>query len=278
MSAGKMHADEVEIDVSLVGRLLAAQFAQWADQPIAPVHSAGTVYALFRLGDDMVVRLPRRHKYLAEIDKEHQWLPWLAPHLPLAIPVPLAKGAPGEGFLLPWSVYRWLEGEDATIACVADLSQAAHDLAHFIAALQGIRTAGWPPPGPPSASRGVLLSTRDAETRAAIASLDGMLDTRAATAAWKTALQAPAWDGPPVWVHGDLSPLNLLVERGRISAVIDFGRLGVGDPACDLIVAWNFLSADARDVFRAALRVDDAVWARGRGWALSIGLIALPYC
>ncbi len=121
------------------------------------------------------------------------------------------------------------------------------------------------------------LSTRDADTRAAIASLDGMLDTGAVTAAWDAALQAPAWDGPPVWIHGDLQSLNLLVQQGRISAVIDFGCLGVGDPACDLIVAWNLLSAETRDVLRAALPVDDATWARGRGWALSVGLIALPY-
>jgi aminoglycoside phosphotransferase (APT) family kinase protein len=277
MSAGKMHADEVNVDVSLVGRLLAAQFPQWADLPIAPVHSAGTDNAIYRVGSDMAVRLPRIEGATGQVDKEHQWLPRLASHLPLAIPVPLALGTPGEGYPWQWSVYRWLEGENATIERIADPGQAARDLAQFVAALQRIDPAGGPPPGAHNSFRGVPLSTRDAHTRAAIASLDGMLDTGAVTAVWDAALQAPAWHGPPVWIHGDLQSLNLLVQQGRISAVIDFGCLGVGDPACDLIVAWNLLSAQTRDVFRAALPVDDATWARGRGWALSVGLIALPY-
>lgn len=272
MSAGKMHADEIETDVALVRQLLAAQFPRWADLPLAPVRSAGTDNALYRLGDDMVVRLPRIHWAIGGMDKEHEWLPRLAPLLPLAIPVPLAQGTPGEGYPWQWSVYRWLDGEDATIAPFADLGQAARDLAHFIAALRRID-----PTGGPAASRGVPLSTRDAPTRAAIASLRGMLDTDAVTAAWEAALQAPAWDGPPVWIHTDLQPLNLLVERGRLCAIIDWEGLGVGDPACDLMLAWNLLSAETRNVFRATLAVDDAAWARGRGWALSVGLIALPY-
>jgi aminoglycoside phosphotransferase (APT) family kinase protein len=277
MSASKMHVDEVDVDVALVGRLLAAQFPQWADLAIAPVHSAGTDNAIYRLGSDMAVRLPRIERATGQVDKEHQWLPRLAPHLPLAIPAPRALGTPGEGYPWQWSVYQWLEGETATIERIADLYEAARDLAHFVAALQRIDPVGGPLPGVHNSFRGVPLSTRDAQTRAAIASLDGMLDTGAVTAAWDGALQAPAWHGPPVWIHGDLSPLNLLVQRGRLSAVIDFGCLGVGDPACDLQVAWNLLSAQTRDVFRAALPVDDATWTRGRGWALSVGLIALPY-
>jgi aminoglycoside phosphotransferase (APT) family kinase protein len=277
MAEGKMHADEVDIDISLVSRLLAAQFPQWADLAIAPVHSAGTDNALYRLGSDMVVRLPRIESATGPVDKEHRWLPRLAPHLPLAIPVPLAKGIPGEGYPWHWSVYRWLEGETATSERIADSDQAARKLAQFITALQQIDPTDGPPPGAHNSFRGVPLSTRDAETRAAIAELSGMLDTDAVTPAWDAALQAPAWPGPPVWIHGDLAPLNLLVERGELSAVIDFGCLGVGDPACDLIVAWNLLSAQSRAVFRAALPLDDATWARGRGWALSVGLIALPY-
>ncbi|HKF39306.1 MAG TPA: aminoglycoside phosphotransferase family protein, partial [Ktedonobacteraceae bacterium] len=165
----------------------------------------------------------------------------------------------------------------ATSEHITDPGQAARDLAQFVAALQRIDPTGGPHPGVHNSFRGVPLSTRDAETRAAIAELSGMLDTGAVTAAWDAALQAPAWHGPPVWIHGDLQALNLLVAVGRLSAVIDFGCLGVGDPACDLQVAWNLLSAQIRDVFRAALQVDDATWARGRGWALSVGLIALPY-
>ena len=211
------------------------------------------------------------------MDKEYQWLPRLAPLLPLAIPVPLAKGTPGEGYPWHWSVYRWLEGENATIERIADPRQAATELAQFIAALQRIDPTGGPPPGPNNSSRGVPLELRDPDTRAAIASLHGTLDGEAVTAAWEAALQAPVWRGPPVWIHGDLQSGNLLAQQGRLSAVIDFGCLGVGDPACDLQVAWNLLSAESRDLFRAALPVDDATWARGRGWALSVGLIALPY-
>lgn len=273
----KMHADEVDIDSALVGRLLAAQFPHWADLPVEPVQSAGTNNAIYRLGDGLAVRLPRIEGAIGQLDKEHLWLPRLAPHLPLAIPVPLAMGRPGEGYPWPWSVYRWHIGESADNQLLTDQGQAARDLAQFIAALQRIDPAGWPPVSPPTSSRGGPLSTRDAPTRAAIARLSGLIDTDAATAAWKAALQVPEWHGAPVWIHGDLLPGNLLVKLGRISAIIDFGVLGVGDPACDLIVAWSLLSSHGRDIFRAALPVDDATWARGRGWALSIGLIALPY-
>ena len=220
MSPSKMHADEADIDVSLVSRLLAAQFPRWADLPIAPVHSAGTDNALYRLGSDMAVRLPRIENATGQVDKEHRWLPRLAPHLPLIIPIPLAKGTPDEGYPWQWSVYQWLTGENATIERIADPGQAARDLAQFVTTLQRIDPVGGPPPGVYNSFRGEPLSTRDAETRAAIASLDGMLDTGTVTSAWDTALQAPAWHGPPVWIHGDLSPLNLLVERGRISADI----------------------------------------------------------
>jgi aminoglycoside phosphotransferase (APT) family kinase protein len=272
-----MHVDEVDIDETLVRQLLAAQFPQWADRSIEPVPSAGTNNALYRLGSDMAVRLPRIEGAIGQMDKEHLWLPRLAPLLPLAIPVPLALGRPGVGYPWPWSVYQWLEGEKAEGQRIVEEGQAARDMAQFISALQRINPVDWPPPGLPNSSRGVPLSTRDAPTRAAIADLSGMLDTDAVTAAWDAALQVPAWHGPPVLTHGDLLPGNLLVQRGRISAVIDFEGLGVGDPACDLIVAWSLLSAHTRDIFRTALAVDDATWARGRGWALSIGLIALPY-
>jgi aminoglycoside phosphotransferase (APT) family kinase protein len=272
-----MHLNEVDTDVALVGRLLAAQFPHWAGLPIEPVPSAGTDNALYRLGADMAVRLPRIHWATAQVDKEHRWLPRLAPFLPLAIPVPLAKGTPGAGYPWHWSVYRWLDGENATIERLADPRQAATALAQFIVALQRIDPTGGPPPGPHNSFRGVPLAMRDTPTRAAIADLGGTLDAAAVTAAWEAALQAPTWPGPHVWIHGDLQSGNLLAVQGGLSAVIDFGCLGVGDPACDLIVAWNLLSAETRDVFRAALPVDNATWARGRGWALSVGLIALPY-
>ncbi|MDM9381344.1 aminoglycoside phosphotransferase family protein [Chlorogloeopsis sp. ULAP01] len=276
MTSGKMHVDEVDTNTSLVSRLLASQFPQWADLPIEPVQSAGTDNAVYRLGNDMAVRLPRIHWAIAQVEKEHHWLPRLASFLPLTIPIPLAKGEPSEGYPWQWSVYRWLEGESATMECIANPRQAATDLAQFIADLQRIDTTG----GPLAVDnnlRGIPLAMRDTYTREAIAALDGMIDTDAAIIVWEDALQAPEWDRAPVWFHGDLLPGNLLVEGGRLSAVIDFGGLGVGDPACDLMIAWGLFSGESRDVFRVALGIDDATWARGRGHALSQAVIFIPY-
>lgn len=277
MAAGKMHPDEVEISDSLVRRLIAAQFPQWADLPVAPVASAGTDNALYRLGDAMAVRLPRIHWAAGQAEKEQRWLPQLGPQLPLPIPVPLAMGAPADGYPWNWSVTRWLVGENATLDRIAHPLKFARALAEFVAALHRISPEGGPTPGPHNSGRGVPLAERDLATRAAIVACAGLIDTDAATAAWNAALAAPAWGGPPAWIHGDLQSGNLLAQDGRLSAVIDFGCLGVGDPACDLIVAWNLLPTDAREVFRATLAVDDATWARGRGWAVSVGVIALPY-
>ena len=277
MSTSKMHVDEVDTNVPLVGRLLITQFPQWANLPIEQAQSAGTGNALYRLGDDMVVRLPRIPSAVGQVDKEQKWLPRLAPLLPLNIPVPLAKGKPSDGYPWHWSVYRWLEGEDATTARIADPRQAATDLAQFIIALQQIEATGGPPPGQHNFFRGVPLTVRDHQTRDAIAALDDVLDANEVIAAWEAAIETPAWNGTPVWLHGDLHAGNLLVQQGKLSAVIDFGGLGVGDPACDVMAAWLFLSAKNRPVFREVLQADDATWARGRGWALSFGLIALPY-
>ncbi|RMF76469.1 MAG: aminoglycoside phosphotransferase family protein, partial [Chloroflexi bacterium] len=277
MPVGKMHADEIDIDDLLVRRLLTAQFPQWADLHIEAVSSAGTDNALYRLGDAMVMRLPRIHNAVAQVDKEQMWLPKLAPHLPLAIPTPLARGKPGAGYPFQWSIYRWLDGDNAMLDRITDPAQMATQLAQFINALQHIDTTGGPCPGSHNFSRGVPLVMRDADTRAAIDSLHGIIDTDAASAAWDAALNTPAWNNPPVWIHGDLQSGNLLAQNGRLSAVIDFGGLAVGDPACDLQVAWNLFDVEARAVFRDAVSVDEATWARGRGWALSVGLIALPY-
>ncbi|MEW1923950.1 aminoglycoside phosphotransferase family protein [Streptomyces sp. NPDC088360] len=272
MSRAKMHADEADIDTSLVRRLLAAQFPAWSDLAVEPVDSNGTVNAIYRLGDDMAVRLPRIEGGVEDVQREVRHLPRLAPSLPLAVPAPLGMGEPGEGFPWPWYVYRWLEGENPVVGAVDQPGLFAADLAEFVRALQRVDTAD----APPAYRRGPLAS-RDGATREAIARLGGIIDTGAATAAWDAALRAPRWDGPPVWVHADLQPGNLLTADGRLSAVIDFGCMGHGEPAVDLMTAWSLLTADSRPGFRAALDVDDATWARGRGWALSIALIELPY-
>jgi aminoglycoside phosphotransferase (APT) family kinase protein len=277
VAAPKMHADELDIDAALVRRLLAGQFPAWADLPVEPVVPRGTDNALYRLGDEMVVRLPRRERTSPTLENERRWLPRLAPLLPLAVPVPLVEGTRGEGYPFTWSVYTWLQGETASGERSTDPSRLAIDLARFIAALQRIDPTGGPSPGEHNFFRGVPLARRDEATRAAIVSLSGEIDVDAVTAAWDEALRAPQWERPPVWAHGDLDSRNLLVEEGRLSAVIDWGGLGVGDPACDVMVAWKVLSADTRDIFRTALSVDEATWARGRGWALSQALMALAY-
>lgn len=276
MQVGKLHPDELDIDTALVARLVASQFPEWAALPVERVPSSGTDNAIFRLGDELAARLPRTPTRAAPLAKEREWLPRLAPLLPLEAPVPIAKGEPGEGFPLEWSVCRWCAGENATPDRIGDLEQAARDLARFVAALQRIDPAGGPPPGAHNYGRGEPLANRDASVRAALADLHGEVDVAAAAASWDESLATPVFTGAPVWIHGDIAPGNLLVRDGQLSAVIDFGCLGVGDPACDLLVGWTLLG-DARSVLRAELGVDDATWTRGRGWALSMALIALPY-
>lgn len=273
----------VLIDETLVRRLLATQFPQWADLPVAPVPQSGMDNATFRLGDDLSVRLPRYAHWAGQVDREHRWLPHLAPHLPLPVSEPLAKGEPGEGYPHRWSVYRWLDGTTATPQSLGDPVQAAVDLAGFIVALQAVDATGGPGPQQSNAFRGVPLGdTRDsiaAETRVLpkIEALrgTGLVDTDALSEVWEAALAASAWHRPPVWIHGDLDAGNLLTSDGRLSAVIDFGTLAVADPAVDLVPAWKFLPARARDVFREAVGADDATWARGRGWALA-GSLPVP--
>ena len=276
----KMHANEQAIDVALVRRLVASQFPQWAHLEPVPVPSAGTDNALYRLGDDLVARLPRVPTAVPQVEKEQRWLPQLAAALPIAIPAPLAKGAPAEGFPWVWSVYRWLPGQAAFASKVTDKREAARALAEFIGALQQIDPTGGPEPGAHNSRRGVPLATRDAGVHRALEALRTDLDAptlEAAATEWQAAIDALVWDRSGLWIHGDLHGGNMLVDGGRLSAVIDWGCLGIGDPACDVMAAWTFLDAPAREVFRTALDVDDATWARSRGWALSMALIALPY-
>ena len=269
-----MQHDKVPVDASLVRRLVSTQFPQWAHLPIRPVELGGWDNRTFHLGERMTVRLPSAAAYALQVEKEHHWLPRLAPHLPLPIPVPLAMGQPADGYPWHWSVYRWLDGEVASIECIADLRQFAIDLAEFLVALYRIDATGGPPPGPQNFYRGGSLTVYDDETRQAIAALEGAIDTKAATAVWEAALAA-TWRGSPVWVHGDVAAGNLLVRDGRLSAVIDFGTSGVGDPACDLAIAWTLLAGESRETFRAALPLDDGTWTRGRGWTLWKALITL---
>jgi aminoglycoside phosphotransferase (APT) family kinase protein len=263
----RMHADELEIDEALVRRLLTAQFPQWADLPLSRIEPSGTVNAIFRLGDELAVRLPRRKGPTESGGKELDWLPRLAPLLPLEIPVPVAQGRPTADYPWFWDVYTWVDGEIAPVEAI-DAIRAARDLAALVAALQQVDPEGAP------RGRGIPLAERDPEFRHWLARFDG--DPSVAQA-WHRALAAPPWDDPPVWHHGDLDARNWLVRNGRICAVIDWGSMGVGDPACDVMVAWKLHSGEARDAFREALPTDDATWERARGWAVSQAVAALSY-
>jgi aminoglycoside phosphotransferase (APT) family kinase protein len=273
--AVRIHEGEFEFDEALVRGLLVEQFPQWAELPLERVASSGTDNAIYRLGARLAVRLPRVPCSAGQTEKDLEWLPKLAPQLPLALPVPLALGHPGRGFPWTWGVYEWIDGASARLELLADACECATQLAEFVLALRRVELPGGPGVG---AGRGRPLSERDAQVREAIGQLEGEIDVAAVTRAWEQDLKAPLFAGAAQWTHGDLLPGNLVVGRdGRLSAVIDWACLGLADPACDLITAWSLFTGTSREAFRERLGVDDGTWARGRGWALSVALIQLPY-
>ncbi len=263
----RMHVDELWVDGALVRRLLGEQFPEWVDLPLRRIEPSGTENAIFRLGEKLSVRLPRREGPTEPGGKESDWLPTLAPLLPVEVPVPVAQGRPTGDYPWFWDIHSWVEGETVPVEQI-DAVQAASDLAALVAALQQIDPTCAPP------GRGVALAERDEDVRHWLARFDGDLMV---TAEWERALAAAPWDGPPVWHHGDLDARNWLVRDGRISGVIDWGCMGVGDPACDAMVAWKLHSPAARDRFREALPTDDATWERARGWVLSQAVAILAY-
>ena len=276
----RLHADQPAVDAALVRRLIASQHPRWAGLPLEPLASDGTTNAIFRVGTAATVRLPLVHYGEAAIDVEGRWLPRIAPRLPLAVPEQLATGEPDAGYPFRWSVHRWIEGAPVSRVPPADLVTLAQDLAAWLAALHRIDTTD----GRDAVShdlRGAPLARRDAATRRGLAALAGEIDVDVATAVWEDALRAERWTRTPVWVHGDLMAGNLLARDGRLAAVIDFAGLGVGDPACDLMIAWGLFSGASRAAFRGALRqgigLDEATWARGRGHALHQAAVYIPY-
>ena len=266
--------DRSSIDVALARRLVDRQFPQWAELPLADVEVDGWDNRTFRLGPELTVRLPSGDWYAKQVDKEQRWLPVLAPRLPLPIPTPVARGAPDAGYPYPWSVYRWLDGELASKGHIDDLTAFATSLAGFLNALGRADATDGPPPGEHNFFRGGPLATYEREALAAVDELGDEVPRDAVLRAWEDAMST-TWDRDPVWLHGDVAVGNLLVRDGRLAAVLDFGTSGVGDPACDLVIAWTFLAGASRDRFRAELGVDAATWSRGRGWALWKALITL---
>jgi aminoglycoside phosphotransferase (APT) family kinase protein len=260
------------IDAELVKRLIASQFPEWKGLLVQPVARTGWDHRTFHLGTTMAVRLPSGEEYASQIEKEFYWLPKLAPFLPLAIPKPLALGKPGEGYPWNWSIYRWIEGESADSVSLPDFTDFALCLADFLRALHSIDSKGGPQPGAHNFYRGGSLKIYDEEARRALLSLRGKFDVQAAIRIWEKALSS-FWHGPPVWVQGDVSAGNLLIKNGELTAVIDFGLLAVGDPACDLAIAWTLFQGKSREVFRNRLKLDDGTWERGRAWALWKALV-----
>ncbi|MFZ6992909.1 aminoglycoside phosphotransferase family protein [Curtobacterium sp. RRHDQ66] len=262
------------IDADLVRRLVAEQFPAWSDLPATEVDPQGWDNRTYRLGDALSVRLPSAEGYVAAVEKEQRVLPYLAPYLDVAVPEPVGLGRPGSGYPFPWSVRRWLDG---TVAAGADpdRSELAADVGRVLRQLRAVPADGGPAAGAHSFHRGAHPSFYDHEVRDALDRLGNDVDRAACEAVWDTAC-ATTWERPAVWFHGDVAPTNLLVgDDGRLTALIDFGTCGVGDPACDLVLAWTFLDPGARQVFRDAVGLDDATWARGRGWALWKSLIML---
>jgi len=270
-----MH-DSLKINVSLVKKLIKEQFPQWSDFAINPVELSGFDNRTFHLGTKMSIRLPSAQSYAAQVQKEQRWLPLLSPHVSCTIPQPIAMGNPSENYPWNWSIYSWIEGKSANTLSDHDmnLQKIAMDLAHFINELHTIDTTNGPLPGPHNYYRGGPLAIYDVETRNAINQLPDLIDTNAAISLWNKALDAQ-WNKKPVWVHGDFSAGNILIKNNQLNAVIDFGCMGIGDPACDLTIAWTLLTSDSRKTFKSHVNIDSDTWARARGWALWKSLITI---
>jgi aminoglycoside phosphotransferase (APT) family kinase protein len=262
------------IDTRLVRELVRSQFEQWAELPVRPVPVDGWDNRTFRLGRTLTVRLPSAAGYVEQVAKEQRWLPVLAPRLPLPIPEPVAVGRPTADYPWPWSIYRWIDGTPAESAHITDPMAFATTLAGFLRALAAVETEDAPAPGTHNFFRGAPLAVYDDETRPALDVLADRVPVRHARQVWQRALNS-RWDAAPVWFHGDVSAGNLLTRQGELRAVIDFGSCGVGDPACDLVIAWTLLTGAGAKAFQAALPWDARTWERARGWALWKSVITI---
>jgi aminoglycoside phosphotransferase (APT) family kinase protein len=269
----RMHEDEVDVDEALVQALLADQLPDLADLPLTIVEPWGTDHAVWRLGDELVVRLPRIRWAASQPAREATWLPRLAPHLPVAIPEPVALGEPAHGYPFGWAVHRWIAGSGARLDRIDDPEGFALDLAEVVRRLRAVPTDS----APAARSRARPVQDYDADTRKAIELASRLIDAEAATALWEDALAAPPHNGAPVWVQGDLEG-NCLVRDGRLTGIVDWGSACAGDPAVDVQVGWSPLfTEESRAAFLDALEVDDATVRRAKGAAVNQACAALPY-
>jgi aminoglycoside phosphotransferase (APT) family kinase protein len=258
-----------KISIALTAELVQQQFPRWSKLPIRPVELSGHDNRSFRLGDTMLIRLPSAKGYVEQVQKEQLWLPKLAPYLSFQIPKPIAMGKPNQNYPWNWSIYQWIDGYSANTKDIDDshLEHIAIALAQFLKELHQIDSKDGPPAGPHNYYRGAHPSVYDAAAKADIATLKTIIDADNALAVWNKAI-ASKWHLPPLWIHGDFASGNILLNNNTITAIIDFGCMGVGDPACDLVIAWTFLNKKSRKIFKEHLDLDANTWARARGWAL----------
>lgn len=269
-------APRLEVREEIVCGLIAEQFPQWAGLKVVALVPGGWDNRSFRLGDEMLVRLPSARRYAGQPETEAAWLSYLAERLPLPVPESLELGRPGNGYPYPWSVQRWIPGAPVDLEN-GNPCRVAAELAGFLRALQAVDPAGGPEPGPRNFYRGAHLTVYARETAECLAELEGRIDIEAASRVWYEAVSASIPE-KPVWVHGDVSAGNLLQKAGRLNAVIDFGCVAVGDPACDLAAAYTLFNGRARDVFRDAMEAGRDTWCRARGWVLWKALTMLRAC
>src|SRR3990167_181520 len=271
-----MKQNKFDVSVSLIKNLIFEQFSQWKNLPIKEVEVQGWDNRTFRLGSEMLIRMPSAECYAVKVEKEQKWLPILAKHLSIKIPEPIAMGKPSKDYPWNWSIYKWIEGKSANTLNVneKDLENIAKQVDQFLNELHKIDTAGAPSPGKHNFYRGGDLSVYDKETRSAIEKLKTFISAENVLKVWEKALGS-AWNKNPIWIHGDLSAGNILIQNNRLVGIIDFGGTAVGDPACDLVIAWTFLKNKSRKIFKANVNLDNDTWTRARGWALWKAVITL---
>lgn len=259
----------LNITANLAAKLISDQFPEYAHLPVASVEKQGHDNRTYHLGNDLLIRMPTAESYALKVPKEQKLLPQLAPYLSVKIPVPIKMGSPSKYYPYHFSIYRWLSGRSINLLFLSDetLLSLAYDLAKFLKELESIHNIEGPMPGQHNWWRGDHLSVYDEGARGQIAKLEGVIDSDAALKLWLQACKTK-WSKPPVWVHGDFAIGNMLLENGRLSAIIDFGGMALGDPACDLVIAWTYLKEKAREIFIEEMALDEDTWLRARGWAL----------